>query len=149
MNYEMSRIYRDIIDEVCRSLESDATELYFDSNTIADLKKTWTQKLKGYIEKGMVEDNTPKFYGHIPLKGFMTRGNAGAHNVNSPNKNLPECEDSSEEQELENMYNNNMICLYEKVSKTKNKWRCTFKHGFINLGNRDYAFNSAIGELEW
>lgn len=46
-------------------------------------------------------------------------------------------------------YSNLMMCLYDKVSKSKNRWRCVLKQGFINIGNVDFAFNTAHGDLDW
>jgi hypothetical protein len=32
---------------------------------------------------------------------------------------------------------------------SKGKWKCVFKQGFISIGNIDFVFSSAQGELEW
>lgn len=42
-----------------------------------------------------------------------------------------------------------VLCLYDKVQRTKNKWKCVLKDGIVSINNRDYAFNKANGEFEW
>ena len=42
-----------------------------------------------------------------------------------------------------------MICMYDKVTRTKNKWKCTLKDGVLTVGGREYVFQKATGEFEW
>ncbi|RKP29272.1 hypothetical protein METBISCDRAFT_19045 [Metschnikowia bicuspidata] len=42
-----------------------------------------------------------------------------------------------------------MLCLYDKVQRVKNKWKCTLKEGIANIYGRDYVFQRATGESEW
>ena len=42
-----------------------------------------------------------------------------------------------------------VLCLYDKVQRTKNKWKCVLKDGIVNIGGRDFAFTKANGEFEW
>ncbi|KAI5181199.1 hypothetical protein NEOKW01_1418 [Nematocida sp. AWRm80] len=44
---------------------------------------------------------------------------------------------------------NVMLCLFDKVTRVKDKRRCTLKHGFLSIGRTDYIFNIANGDLEW
>ncbi|KAI5186532.1 hypothetical protein NEHOM01_1532 [Nematocida homosporus] len=44
---------------------------------------------------------------------------------------------------------NVMLCLFDKVTRVKDKRRCTLKHGFLSIGRTDYTFNVANGDLEW
>ncbi|OAG30144.1 transcription initiation factor TFIIA large subunit [Nematocida displodere] len=44
---------------------------------------------------------------------------------------------------------NVMLCLFDKVTRVKDKRRCTLKHGFLSIGRTDYTFNMASGDLEW
>ncbi|KAJ3325432.1 hypothetical protein HDV06_004291 [Boothiomyces sp. JEL0866] len=36
-----------------------------------------------------------------------------------------------------------ILCQYEKVTRIKNKWKCTLKDGIVNINGRDYVFNRA------
>ncbi|CCG82422.1 Putative uncharacterized protein [Taphrina deformans PYCC 5710] len=42
-----------------------------------------------------------------------------------------------------------VLCLFDKVQRTKNKWKCILKDGIVNVNGRDFAFNKANGEFEW
>lgn len=42
-----------------------------------------------------------------------------------------------------------VLCLFEHVRRTKNKWKCVLKDGIVNVNGRDFAFNKANGEFEW
>lgn len=55
-----------------------------------------------------------------------------------------ESEDDSDEQE-----GNIMLCLYDKVQRVKNKWKCNLREGVASLNGRDYTFQKATSESEW
>jgi len=42
-----------------------------------------------------------------------------------------------------------LISQFEKVSRTKNKWKCQLKDGIINIDGRDYLFHRASGEMQF
>lgn len=53
--------------------------------------------------------------------------------------------DSEKDEECDNV----VIAQFEKVSRTKNKWKCQLKDGIINIDGRDYLFNRASGEMQF
>ncbi|KAF3934219.1 hypothetical protein ABW20_dc0108204 [Dactylellina cionopaga] len=42
-----------------------------------------------------------------------------------------------------------MLCMYDKVQRTKNKWKCVLKHGVLTINGKEYVFQKATGEYEW
>merc|ERR1711872_761713 len=54
-------------------------------------------------------------------------------------------EDASELFETENV----VVCQYDKISRTRNKWKFNLKDGIMNLNGKDYVFSRAHGEAEW
>lgn len=42
-----------------------------------------------------------------------------------------------------------MLCLYDKVQRVKNKWKCNLKEGVANIDGKDYVFQKSNGESEW
>jgi transcription initiation factor TFIIA large subunit len=42
-----------------------------------------------------------------------------------------------------------VLCMYEKVHRTKNKWKCQLKDGVITIKGKDWVFSKANGEFEW
>ncbi|KAJ3325538.1 transcription factor IIA subunit alpha [Gonapodya sp. JEL0774] len=41
------------------------------------------------------------------------------------------------------------LCQYDKVQRTRNKWRCGFRDGVLNIAGKDYLFHRAGGDFEW
>ncbi len=71
------------------------------------------------------------------------------------NSELDDDDDDDENNEDEDdedagtMDENVVLCQYEKVARTRNKWRCVFKSGLIHVNGVDYSFTRANGEFEW
>ncbi|BFZ56990.1 transcription factor IIA subunit alpha [Savitreella phatthalungensis] len=42
-----------------------------------------------------------------------------------------------------------ILCLYDKVQRVKNKWKCILRDGLVTVHGKDYAFTKANGEFEW
>jgi len=60
--------------------------------------------------------------------------------------------DDSEDEDDDNAdaeTTNKMLCQYEKVTRTKNKWKCVLKDGIINVEGRDFLFHKANGDFQF
>jgi len=42
-----------------------------------------------------------------------------------------------------------VLAQFDKVNRTKSKWKCNLKDGIMHLNGRDYTFNRANGEFEF
>ncbi|CAD5188479.1 unnamed protein product [Musa acuminata subsp. malaccensis] len=42
-----------------------------------------------------------------------------------------------------------VLALFDKVTRTKSRWKCTLKDGIMHLNNRDILFNKATGEFDF
>jgi len=42
-----------------------------------------------------------------------------------------------------------MLCSYDKVNRTKNKWRANLSHGIVCINGREWVFERGNGEYEW
>ncbi|KAK1298372.1 hypothetical protein QJS10_CPB14g00663 [Acorus calamus] len=42
-----------------------------------------------------------------------------------------------------------ILAQFDKVTRTKSRWKCTLKDGIMHLNNRDILFNKATGEFEF
>ncbi|ONK62149.1 uncharacterized protein A4U43_C07F870 [Asparagus officinalis] len=42
-----------------------------------------------------------------------------------------------------------ILAQFDKVSRTKARWKCTLKDGILHLNNRDILFNKATGEFDF
>lgn len=62
----------------------------------------------------------------------------------SINSDLDSEPNSNPEDGPENDDNGQLVlCLYDKVQRTKNKWKCVLKDGIIGMGGKDYLFMRA------
>lgn len=160
----MLKIYEDIINEVVSRIEEDGDSVNISRSTIYELRNDWREKLNEYTQSEWINDSIGNR--ELYVQRYPGYGGIGGRTRSFPAKESPleteprflgEKEDeymseptSSDDLEvIEDNTGNYMICLYVKVNKSKNKWKCIFKQGFINIGSIDFAFNSAQGELEW
>eukprot|EP00898_Chlorokybus_atmophyticus_P000590 jgi/Chlat1/1531/Chrsp122S01803 len=44
---------------------------------------------------------------------------------------------------------NLVLAQFDKVSRTKNKWKCSLKDGIMHINGKDVVFAKAQGEFEW
>ncbi|KAF6723727.1 Stonin-1 [Oryzias melastigma] len=55
------------------------------------------------------------------------------------------------EQDIPDLFDtdNVIVCQYDKIHRSKNRWKFHLKDGVICYGGRDYVFSKAVGEAEW
>lgn len=60
-------------------------------------------------------------------------------------------DDDVSDEETEAIFDtdNVVVCQYDKISRTRNKWKFIFKDGIMNLNGKDYVFQRANGDAEW
>ncbi|XP_051134595.1 transcription initiation factor IIA large subunit-like isoform X2 [Andrographis paniculata] len=42
-----------------------------------------------------------------------------------------------------------VLAQFDKVTRTKSRWKCTLKSGIMHINNKDYLFNKATGEFDF
>ncbi|KAM0687327.1 transcription factor IIA subunit alpha [Conglomerata obtusa] len=152
MNFEISRVYRDIIEEVCRSLKADSDELKLSLKQIGDIKSAWGKKLRDITTPTESFAFRPAHCGEMMSPSTFNRTFdkptliTRYEKVEEPSSELS-VSDSDEKQEA--LYPNYMMCLYDKVDKSKDRWRVKMKQGFLNVGKSEFAFDTAHGSLYW
>ncbi|XP_072121036.1 TFIIA-alpha and beta-like factor [Mobula birostris] len=59
--------------------------------------------------------------------------------------------DDVSEQEVPDLFDteNVMVCQYDKIHRSKNKWKFYLKDGIMTYNGRDYVFSKAFGDAEW
>jgi transcription initiation factor TFIIA large subunit len=67
----------------------------------------------------------------------------------SRDDNLNSDDDLSDEEGDIPQTNHIVLSQFEKVTRTKNKWKCALKCGIMHLNGQDYVFNRASGEFDW
>ncbi|KPU80533.1 uncharacterized protein Dana_GF16279, isoform B [Drosophila ananassae] len=54
-------------------------------------------------------------------------------------------EDSAEMFETDNV----IVCQYDKITRSRNKWKFYLKDGIMNMRGKDYVFQKSNGDAEW
>ncbi|CRK89604.1 CLUMA_CG003244, isoform A [Clunio marinus] len=44
---------------------------------------------------------------------------------------------------------NVVVCQYDKINRSRNKWKFYLKDGIMSLGGKDYVFQKSNGDAEW
>ncbi|XP_010899457.2 stonin-1 [Esox lucius] len=59
--------------------------------------------------------------------------------------------DDVSEQDVPDLFdtNNVIVCQYDKIHRSKNRWKFYLKDGVMCYGGKDYVFSKAVGEAEW
>ncbi|NXW79940.1 TF2AY factor, partial [Hirundo rustica] len=59
--------------------------------------------------------------------------------------------DDVSEQDLADLFDteNVIVCQYEKIHRTKNKWKFYLKDGVMSIDGKDHVFAKATGDAEW
>ncbi|XDA74014.1 hypothetical protein R6Z07M_004224 [Ovis aries] len=59
--------------------------------------------------------------------------------------------DDVSEQDVPDLFDmdNVIVCQYDKIHRSKDKWKFYLKDGVMCFGGRDYVFAKAIGDAEW
>ncbi|CAZ82440.1 unnamed protein product [Tuber melanosporum] len=65
------------------------------------------------------------------------------------NSDLDDPEDDEIDGEDDDEVPQIMLCMYDKVQRTKNKWKCVLKDGVLTINQTEYVFHKANGEYEW
>lgn len=68
---------------------------------------------------------------------------------NEINSDLDDSDDDDDDGEGAEDLEHIILCLYDKVTRTKNKWKCVLKDGIMLVNGRDYLFHRANGDFEW
>ncbi|KAF6104128.1 hypothetical protein HJG60_011170 [Phyllostomus discolor] len=95
------------------------------------------------------------------LAGEVDNISSGNSTVNSSDNEDPQIDiveedplnsgDDVSEQDVPDLFDtdNVIVCQYDKIHRSKNKWKFYLKDGVMCFGGRDYVFAKAIGDAEW
>lgn len=83
-----------------------------------------------------------------PLPEFTTRSEPSFVDNDDINSDLDDTDDEETNADGEETQNI-ILCLYDKVTRTKNKWKCQLKDGIMSVNGRDYLFQKGNGDFEF
>ncbi|KAI3984795.1 hypothetical protein MKX01_039412 [Papaver californicum] len=101
-----------------------------------------------------VEDyNTPSSYDPVntPDAGTPKSGKPEGEEDEEPPLNEDDDDDLDDldQEDEEPSINHLVLAQFEKVSRTKSKWKCILKDGIVHLNDRDILFTKANGEFDF
>ncbi|KAL7274642.1 transcription factor IIA subunit alpha [Rhizina undulata] len=76
-------------------------------------------------------------------------GDSEEEDEDAINSDLDDPEDDEIDNDDEDEVPQIMLCMYDKVQRTKNKWKCVLKDGVLTINGKEYVFHKANGEYEW
>jgi len=110
-----------------------------------------TDEIDKIIEKKILENNKEKEKGkgisQVDGEDEDDEDDLNYDDDNNINSDLDDDDDDNDDEENETEHL--ILCQYEKVTRIKNKWKCSLKDGIINVNGKDYLFQKATGDLEW
>ncbi|KAI5178356.1 hypothetical protein PAEPH01_2540 [Pancytospora epiphaga] len=160
MGDQSGRVYYEIIDEVCNKLTEEGPLYDIDRTIIYALQNEWIKNIES-IQSEEPLNNAVKFINtstkqHVAVRSKKQKGSHGSgdggyvpDDGDSEYGSVAEVDSEDDIDDIEENIGCYMMCLFVKVAKSKNKWKCNFKQGFINVDNNDIPFSTATGELEW
>ncbi|XP_076872032.1 TFIIA-alpha and beta-like factor isoform X2 [Brachyhypopomus gauderio] len=115
-------------------------------------------------DQGAVGEN--EFLGMInaeALKALQTAGESPSSSPPSSDSDEPGLEvleeeedplnsgDDVSEQDIPEVFDteNVIVCQYDKIHRSKNRWKFYLKDGVMCYSGKDYVFSKAVGEAEW
>jgi len=71
--------------------------------------------------------------------------------VKNEDKELCSDDDVSSEEDPTELFDtdNVVVCQYDKIHRTKSRWKFNLKVGIMSLNGRDHVFQKAVGEANW
>jgi transcription initiation factor TFIIA large subunit len=70
------------------------------------------------------------------------------HVPGSDDDNIDGALDLEEDEAAEETLNKG-YAMYEKVHRSKSRWRCNLRYGVIVLDDKEYMFNKAMADLQF
>ncbi|PSS14227.1 Transcription initiation factor IIA large subunit like [Actinidia chinensis var. chinensis] len=107
-----------------------------------------------YNYQGVVNEdynivNTPAPIDQAATPAVVTQYDAGDDDDDEPlNENDDDdLDDVDQGEELNTQHL--VLAQFDKVTRTKSKWKCTLKDGIMHINNKDILFNKASGEFDF
>lgn len=124
------------------SLGSSPTRPAFPQPSAAAAHLEQDKKEEAAASDGGIEHSPRK-----PSKKSTAANRDGNDELNSDLDSSDSSDDAASEGD--DLDENIVLCLYEKVSRTRNRWRAVFRAGSAHINGVDYAFNRQSAEFEF
>jgi transcription initiation factor TFIIA large subunit len=162
---EIASVYHNVIKDVVLGVKDDFVAEQLDESILREVALLWEKKV---FESDAFKINVGE---SEPLKNVQgsvgasmkeaERECTGRNKEGEVEKGSGEEEDEEEEkegeedkrkgetEECEPRTANVVLSQFEKVSRSKSKWKCALKEGIMYLNGKEYFFGKGIGEFQW
>jgi len=90
-------------------------------------------------------------YDNIPVAGVGGAGGGDLEETEGEEEEPLNSEDDVSDEEQTDLFDtdNVVVCQYEKIARTRNRWKFHLKDGIMNLNSKDFVFHKGNGDAEW
>lgn len=112
-------------------------------------KRKADDPLDAYGGHQRVQQPLPTHTAQIPQYGSIPQQDGSDDPAEPEKEETDNLSDVSSDKEEEEDCPNVVIAQFEKVSRTKSRWKCQLKDGIITINGQDYLFHRASGEMQF
>ncbi|NWU80412.1 TF2AY factor, partial [Onychorhynchus coronatus] len=148
---------KDICSDIEGIIQLDGTGDISSKEEIAHTKDKEDNKLIGIIESEdlKVLDDEEDYDEECDSTSNMGSSCSGGDNedlqIDIVEEDPLNSGDDVSEQDIPDLFDtdNVIVCQYDKIHRTKNKWKFFLKDGVMSFEGKDHVFAKAIGDAEW
>lgn len=153
-------LFEQIIRAVVEESRQDFEDCGVDEGTLVELGEIWREKLQmqqrhkqqTHDSKEEEELDTPK-----RVKRELNDPNDRKPRGDKDDEEIHESDDEDDDVFGEDDDDDDddddegdiILCLYERVQRVRNRWKCQLREGLATFNGRDYTFSKASGDSEW
>jgi len=161
---DVAPLYLQVIRNVVEGVRADFSTEQLDEAALDRLAKLWEQKVleSGFLRSFDPETDTEnkrnvcdvhekQSFAAKSLIEDAAKAVEGKKVVNDDEVLSSDTDDTEEggDNDSDSKSLNLILAQFEKVARTKSKWKCTLKEGVMTLDNRDILFGRGTGEFNW
>ncbi|XAR58956.1 hypothetical protein NMG60_11014550 [Bertholletia excelsa] len=108
-----------------------------------------------YNYQGVVNEdynivNTPAPNDQASTPAVVTQNDAADDDDDEPLNEDDDDDDLDDVDQGEHLNTKDLVLAqFDKVTRTKSRWKCTLKDGIMRINNKDFLFNKATGEFDF
>ncbi|XP_010520257.1 PREDICTED: transcription initiation factor IIA large subunit-like [Tarenaya hassleriana] len=87
-------------------------------------------------------ENTP-----VPVQNEIKDEEDDDESLNEDDDDEDDLDDINDEEDMNTQHL--VLAQFDKVTRTKSRWKCTLKDGIMHINNKDILFNKATGEFDF
>lgn len=146
-------LFEHVIRTVVEESRQDFEDCGVDEATLVELGEIWREKLHAaQRHKQLASDTRGDVEGrikHEPQEETESRPRGDKddeeiHESDDDDDAFGEDDDDDDDDE-----GDIILCLYERVQRVRNRWKCQLREGLATFNGRDYTFSKASGDSEW